>query len=105
MIDPARLYHKLQVTGLANTDPRLHQLIYEMIGAVLGMNKSVNSVVSLVDDLPTDTGGTDNTGAMTPIFIESGDTFTIPEDKQAVFAMNIDNEGIIDCEGFLIEVD
>lgn len=42
---------------------------------------------------------------MVPYFIASGDTFTVPEFKQALFTMTIDNEGILDVEGFLLEVD
>jgi len=45
------------------------------------------------------------TGALVPTFIASGDTYTVPANRQALFATNIDNEGILDLEGVLIEVD
>lgn len=44
-------------------------------------------------------------GAMVPYFIAAGDTFTVPEFKQALFSMTIDNEGILDVVGYLLEVD
>lgn len=40
-----------------------------------------------------------------PYFIASGETFSVPINKQALFAMTIDNEGILDIDGFLIQVD
>jgi hypothetical protein len=49
--------------------------------------------------------GTDGANGMVPYFIATTETFTIPLFKQALFSMNIDNEGILDIEGFLIEVD
>lgn len=49
--------------------------------------------------------GLDGANGMVPYFIAASETFTIPLYKQALFSMNIDNEGIIDIEGFLIEVD
>lgn len=49
--------------------------------------------------------GASGAGAMVPTFIASGDTFTVPVNRQALFAANIDNEGIIDAVGILIEVD
>jgi len=39
-----------------------------------------------------------------PYFIATGETFIVPEFKQALFSMNIDNEGILEVDGFLIEV-
>ncbi len=44
-------------------------------------------------------------GVAVPYFIASGDTFTVPLNIQSVFSMTIDNEGIIDVDGFLIQVD
>lgn len=49
--------------------------------------------------------GIDGANGMVPYYISPTETFTIPLYKQALFSMNIDNEGIIDLEGFLIEVD
>lgn len=47
-------------------------------------------------------GGTD---AFIPYFIGPTEIFTIPVNKQGLFTMNIDNEGILVIDGFLIEVD
>jgi hypothetical protein len=59
---------------------------------------------------PDGTGGViwgEDAGAtgMTPYYIGPGETFIVPEFKQALFAMLIDNEGTLDVEGFLLEVD
>jgi hypothetical protein len=43
--------------------------------------------------------------AMVPYFIAAGDTFTVPEFKQAPFAITIDNEGTLVVDGILVEVD
>jgi hypothetical protein len=45
------------------------------------------------------------TDGMVPYFVASGDTFTVPEFKQALFSMLIDNEGTLAVDGFLLEVD
>lgn len=50
----------------------------------------------------TDTSGA---GAMVPYFIEDGDTFTVPENKQALFSETIAGPGLLVVEGMLIEVD
>lgn len=134
MIDPARLFHKLQVTGLQDKDPRLFQLIHEMIGIMGGLNTSIGVLADVVDGITDevtdgvssqqapvlftdDSGAGDDSmiiiqqiigtggGSFIPTVIDSDGTFTVPENTQALFAMNIDNEGIIDVEGFLIEVD
>jgi hypothetical protein len=44
-------------------------------------------------------------GGMVPTFIAPDETFTIPANRQALYAMDIDNEGTLDIEGFLIQVD
>lgn len=44
-------------------------------------------------------------GGFVPTFIASGETFTVPADRQALFAETIDNEGILDVVGSLIMVD
>jgi len=48
------------------------------------------------------TGGT---GTMVPYFNPLGTEFIVPLYSQALFGMNIDNEGIITVDGFLIETD
>lgn len=44
-------------------------------------------------------------GTFVPTYLSSSETFTVPAFRQAVFATNIDNEGFIVLDGFLIEVD
>lgn len=39
-----------------------------------------------------------------PLFIAAGDEFVAPANQQTLFAMTIDNEGILDVEGFLVAV-
>jgi hypothetical protein len=41
---------------------------------------------------------------MVPTLIESGDTFTVPAKKQALYALSIDVEGTLDVEGALVPV-
>lgn len=45
-------------------------------------------------------------GGMTPTYIGPTETFTVPDNRQALFAMTIDNEGAIDLgeNSYLIEV-
>ncbi len=45
-----------------------------------------------------------STADMVPTLLAAADTFIIPVGKQALFAMLIDVEGILDVEGYLIEV-
>ena len=44
-------------------------------------------------------------GPMVPYFIGVNETFLVPLYKQALFSMNIDNNGTLEIDGFLIEVD
>lgn len=48
---------------------------------------------------------TDLGAGMVPTFIAAGETFTVPTNRQALYAMPIDNEGILIVDGFLINVD
>lgn len=43
--------------------------------------------------------------AMVPTYIGPTETFTVPENRQALFTVPIDNEGILDIDGVLEEVD
>lgn len=77
-------------------------------------------VVRLVGDLPVPpaesyygTGADGSRGffplpdpppALVPYFIPEGSTYTVPVYSQALSAMNIDVEGTLDVEGYLIEV-
>lgn len=54
---------------------------------------------------PGPPGPAGSSGGMVPTFIAAGETFNVPQYRQALFAMTIDNEGIIDLDGFLIQVD
>lgn len=53
---------------------------------------------------PPGIAGADGANGMVPYYIAPSETFTVPEFKQALFSMNIDNEGILIIDGFLIEV-
>jgi len=53
---------------------------------------------------PPGTPGEDGANGMVPYYIAPSETFIVPLYKQALFAMNIDNEGILEVDGFLIEV-
>lgn len=44
-------------------------------------------------------------GAMVPYYIPPATTFTVPLYSQALFAMTIENDGILVVNGFLIGVD
>lgn len=135
LIDASRLKYQLQNTGLQNKDNPLWQLLYQMLGVLEALNKEVgglvidntsgggSTVINLLGfaTLGDDGGGggdgevgppgvpgaagEDGANGMVPYFIATTETFTIPLFKQALFSMNIDNEGILDIEGFLIEVD
>lgn len=128
-VDPARLYHLLLNTGLQNKDQALYQVVYELIGQVLKLTAQVTSSASgggagttvinqtllQLFEGSDDSGGggdtipgpagADGANGMVPYFIAAGEIFVIPIYKQALFAMTIDMEGMIDVEGFLIEVD
>lgn len=133
LFDPSRLYTQLQNTGLQNKDQPLFQLINQMIGAMVAINKlqnasggsgggSSSTVISqIIQQLSfgsdSDSGGEigppgingipgeDGANGMVPYYIAPTEEFIVPEFKQALFAMNIDNEGILTVDGFLIEVD
>lgn len=129
--DPSRLLTQLQNTGLAVKDNPLFQLLGQMIKAMATINGEVNgfsssggsgssSITTIIQQIllgsdgdgSSDEGlvipgpaGRDGANGMVPYFIAMGETFTVPEFKQALFAMNIDNEGTLEVDGFLIEVD
>lgn len=127
--DPTRLIQQLQNTGLAIKDNPLYQLLFQMLRAMALINAEQNAASSsgsssatvinqviqqIISDSDSGGGGEpgppgipgiDGANGMIPYFIASTETFTIPLYKQAVFAMNIDNEGILVVDGFLIEVD
>jgi hypothetical protein len=129
-----RLYSALLNTGLQIKDNALYQVIYQLIGALndiantLGatgsgggsggatiINNITNTIQQLMLDGDSDGGGSgdvipgpaglDGANGMVPYFIAANEVFRVPEFKQALFSMNIDNEGTMEIDGFLIEVD
>jgi hypothetical protein len=57
-------------------------------------------------DVWTGTGwGSATGGGFVPTYIGPAETFRVPADRQALYAAPIDNEGILDVVGLLIEVD
>ena len=44
--DPSRLYQLLLNTGLQQKDNPLHQVIHDLIGHVISVNKSINTIIS-----------------------------------------------------------
>ncbi len=129
LLDPSRLYSTLLNTGLHNKDNALHQVIHDLIDTIIAINKQVNGLASssssatttvnntiqqLLDSSSFDFSTPDDfqipgpigpAGPMVPYHIGINEVFLVPLYKQALFAMNIDNEGIIEVDGFLIEVD
>ncbi len=128
--DPARLLTQLNKTGLQNEDNTLYQFLKQLIAAVnlININGTSGSgggggggggdtiIANIIQQISFgDEGGDDSLqipgpagssfSAAVPYFIPAGETFTVPLYKQALFSMNIDNEGTVDIEGFLIEVD
>lgn len=132
--DPSRLLAQLQNTGLAIKDNPLFQLLFQMLNAMAAINSEVNgftasggssggttNITQIIQQLNLGSGsdgdssgdgisipgppGQDGANGMVPYYIATGETFVIPVYKQALFAMNIDNNGTLEIDGFLIEVD
>lgn len=129
MSDIVRLRTTLLTTGLQQKDQPLYQLLYQLINELNGVSDSVSTSVVIsntpgpqgpagppgflsFDDSGGDGGditlpgprGIDGANGMVPYFIALSEVFVIPLYKQALFEMNIDNEGILEVNGFLIEV-
>jgi len=129
-----RLYSMLLNTGLQIKDNSLYQVIYQLIGAINNLavgvggfsgggggstviNNTINNIQLSLESGSGDGGdsisipgppgpaGASGANGMVPYFIATGETFTVPVFKQALFSMNIDNEGTLAIDGFLIEVD
>jgi hypothetical protein len=75
---------------------RMGVVVYAPNGAVEG------TVATVVDGMVE---FTESQGGFVPTYIGPSETFTIPANKQALYASTIDNEGILDVVGSLIEVD
>ena len=54
---------------------------------------------------PPGAAGEAGANGAVPYFISSTEIFTVPLYKQMLFQMLIDNEGVLDIDGYLIEVD
>jgi hypothetical protein len=134
-IDPSRLYTTLLNTGLQQKNNALYQVIHDLIGLVTSINKTTSSGsfsgggggASVINNtnitqISLDSGSSDDSldqlsyfpimssssssiDAFIPYYVAPTDTYVIPINKQGLFSMNIDNEGIIEIDGFLIEVD
>lgn len=126
--DVNRLYTLLLNTRLQTRDNPLYQVIHELIKSLASVNKETNSIISgggstvinqtnviqqlLLeqgesgeDGFPGTPGSIIESSLFVPYFIALTEKFIVPEFKQALFAMNIDVEGILEVDGFLIEVD
>lgn len=127
-VDLSKLQAQLLNTGIQIKDNPLYQVIKQLIASLADINKAGGAAVSSItniggvtvtsiaipnlDDGFSDDGfiipgpaGADGANGMVPYFIAATEKFIIPEFKQALFSMNIDNEGDLQIDGFLIEVD
>lgn len=127
-----RLLTQLNTSGLQVKDNPLYQVIKQLIGIIKDLESVIgggsgggggssvtNYITNIQQVLSSEDGGGGNGGemgppgvagisganGMVPTFIAAGETFFVPEFKQALFEMTIDNEGILDIEGFLVQVD
>jgi hypothetical protein len=127
--DLNRLKSVLLTSGLQQTNNALWQVINSLIDALGKSNEvltteinnsggtTINETVQLLSLLTGDGdgGGSSDTipgpkgepgaNGMVPYYIAPSEIFNVPIYKQALFAMNIDNEGFLVIDGFLIEVD
>lgn len=124
----SRLYSTLLNTGLQTKDNPLYQVIHSLIdeikrlNALIAANSSsgggsstiinnqfMSGMMGIAGEDGADAiiipGSRGPEGPIVPYFIPDGNTFNVPENDQALFSMNIDNEGVIDVEGYLVEVD
>lgn len=99
--DLNRLLPVLQNSGIQDKNPPLYQVIHDLIKFVMsGLEINAAGITSISGG-----GSSSVTAGMVPYYIAPTETFTVPLYKQALFEMNIDNEGILVVDGFLIEVD
>lgn len=128
--DLSRLKAVLLTSGVQQTNNPLWQVINTLIDS---LQRSMGTLQTKIDNAGStvvnqtlqqfflDAGGSGDGGGggdtipgpagapgangMVPYYIGPSETFQVPLFKQALFSMNIDAEGILDIEGFLIEVD
>lgn len=127
-LDITRLKTWLISSRLQTDNNALYQVINELILALSAINNAAatsstsisggsggstvqNFMIfeeSISDDgsvsPPSSMSSSSGTDAFIPYFIGPTETFTVPIYKQGLFGMNIDNEGILVVDGFLIEV-
>lgn len=66
-------------------------------------NVTDNTSLAFIKNKPTSTGSS-TAGGFTPTAIADGSTFNVPADFQALFVMPITVDGILQADGYLIEV-
>ena len=129
--DLTKLKSVLHTSGISQKNQPLHQVIWGLIefcqknfqglqAGTIGPGPAstvINQTLQqfFLGSSDSDDGGGGDTipgppgipgvNGMVPYYVAPNETFTVPIFKQALFSMNIDNEGILDVEGFLIEVD
>jgi len=127
--DLNQLKSVLLTSGIQQTNNALWQVINSLIDALGKSNEvltaeiinaggtTINETIQLLSLLTGDGdggGGGDTipgpkgepgVNGMVPYYIAPSEIFNVPIYKQALFAMNIDNEGMLEVDGFLIEVD
>lgn len=67
--------------------------------------RMVNELREMVLAIDVNNNTNVESGTMVPYYIAPGDTFIVPIYKQALFAMTIDVEGILEVNGYLIQVE
>ena len=85
----------IQATQTAESIP------FTPTGSITATN--VATAIIQASQLPTGGGG-GGTASFVPVFLASGETFTLPSTSQAVFSYPITSEGDLDLSGILIEV-
>ena len=126
-----QLLARLNISGLQTKNTPLYEVIVALIkrmkelsiavssssGGGGGGSVTINNIHQMLDVFssggsgedgppgPPGDRGADGSNGMVPYYIAPDETFTVPEFKQALFNMVIDNEGFLDVDGFLIEVD
>ena len=126
--DLTQLKSILLTSGLQQTNNALWQVINSLIDALGKSNDvltteinnaggtTINETIQLLSLITGDSdgGGGDTipgpkgepgANGMVPYYIAPSEVFNVPIYKQALFSMNIDNEGSLVIDGFLIEVD
>jgi len=91
---------------------RLETIDLKDTGAVIGVPPTVPDNIAIWLDYVAKTLGDSGVsiasltgaGGMVPYLIPDGETFTVPINKQGLFTMIIDVQGLLVVDGFLIHV-